>query len=153
MKNVGQCVFDPAEAADLRRRRRRETVELILNRSAYLPDRDRLLIEGVFGEGHSVTELSALTGEAPRTLRRRVRRIVQRMVGVGQVGAGRGGGDKFLFVVRHMDNWAPTRRRVAEVCVLEGLSLRQAADRLGLSLYAVRRHHEAINAQLEAITR
>lgn len=139
MSNV-HLAFEPDEAADLRRRRKREQIEQILARAAWLPDSDRAVLEAVFGEGKTVTEVAVLMGCPPRALRRRVRRLLDRVLA-----------HRFVFVTSRIDGWPPTRRRVATACVIEGCSLRDAAKRLGISLYSVRRHHEAINAQLEAV--
>ncbi|MCA9271470.1 MAG: response regulator transcription factor [Phycisphaerales bacterium] len=51
----------------------------------------------------------------------------------------------------HQSRWRPTRRKVAGACVLEGLSIREAAERLKLSPYTVRKHKEAIDALCEEI--
>jgi DNA-directed RNA polymerase specialized sigma24 family protein len=59
---------------------------------------------------------------------------------------------QFIYVLRQRDEWTPTRRRVATACLLHGLSLRQAAAALHLSLYTVRRHQDAIIALFESAT-
>ncbi|MEL7473142.1 MAG: hypothetical protein AAGK04_07480 [Planctomycetota bacterium] len=131
--------FNPSEGADLRRRRRRELTEALLERSSRLPDEERALIEAVYREGRPVVEIARLRGESPRPLRRRVRRLVERVMS-----------ERFGFVARRVAEWTPNRRRVAEACVLHGCSLREAAERLRLSLHAVRRHSDAVQALFEA---
>lgn len=129
-----------SSAADLRRRRRREIVEQILDRSAMLPPADRTLMRTIFEDGRSVAEIAALAGKAdPRALRRRVRRLVRRVLS-----------NRFLFVMRNRDRWGATRRNVATVCVIHGLSIREAAAELGISLHAVRRQREAVDALYDA---
>lgn len=131
--------WDPGEAADLRRRHRREVVDRLLDGAAHLPDDERALLEAVYRDGRSAKELAAL-GRAPeRAMRRRIKRLTVRVLD-----------PRFHFVARRLGAWSPTRRRVAQACVLGGRSLREAADELALSLHTVRRHHDAVNALYEA---
>lgn len=131
--------FDPAEAADLRRRRQRALTETLLERAEHLPQDDRALLESVYREGAPVSGLAELLNTSARSLRRRVRRLVQRVLS-----------EQYVFVARRRVEWSPTRRRVAEACVLGGRSLREAAADLKLSLHAVRRHADAVHAMYEA---
>lgn len=126
-------------AVDLRRRARRTLAERIVARSEGLPAQDRTLVRLVYHEGRSVSELAGLMGVSARTLRRRVRRLTTRVLS-----------PRFLFVLSHQGKWSVTRRRVAEACVLGGMSLREAARALDLSFHTVRRHHDAVNALFEA---
>lgn len=94
-----------------------------------------------------MSDIAALRGVSPSVLRRRVRRLVKRMAS-----------DEFLFVSRHVAPrhggscpWSSTRRRVAEACVLRGLSLRQAASLLNLSLHTVRTHRGAVAALFDSV--
>jgi len=131
--------FDPSEASDLRRRRQRALTETLLDRAEHLPADDRALLESVYREGASVSGLAELLNTPARSLRRRVRRLVQRVLS-----------ERYVFVAHRRREWSPTRRRVAEACVLGGRSLREAASELRLSLHAVRRHADAIHAMYEA---
>lgn len=124
---------------DLRRRRRRELAEQIVRRADWLPREDKSILQAIYEDGRSVTEVAVLRGDSPRQLRRRVHRLVERVLS-----------QKFTFVAAHLPSWSPTRRRVAEACVLHGLSLRRAAERLGLSHHTVRRNYEAVHALYEA---
>lgn len=124
---------------DLRRRRRRDIVEQIVRRADWLPRDDRTILCAIYEDGRSVTEVAQLRGDDPRRLRRHVRRLVQRIMS-----------PKYLFVAAHKGAWTPTRRRVAEACVLHGLSLRGAAERLQLTHHTVRHHYHAVNALFEA---
>lgn len=131
--------WDPAEGSDLRRRRRGEWVDQILNRAEWLPAADRVLVEAVFRDGRSAAELARLTGDEPRTVRRRIKRTVERALSA-----------RLAFVVAQRASWAPTRRRVAEAIVVQGNSMREASRRLGLSYHTVRRHADAIDALYRA---
>lgn len=131
---------DVIEGADLRRRRRRELVEDILRHAADLPAADQVLLKLVFADARPVSQVCALRGgSTPRVLRRRVRHLVRRVLSA-----------RFRYVLVHRAGWPPTRRRVATRCVIEGRPIREAAQELGLSMYVVRRHKEAIEAMCEA---
>lgn len=132
--------FDPAVEADLRRRRQRDMVEHLLDRAACLPPDDLALLRAVYADGRTAVELAALMRCDARALRRRIRRLVERLLS-----------PRFLFVLRHRDGWSATRKRVATACVLHGRSLREAAAELRLSLHTVRRHLDAVNALFETI--
>lgn len=133
---------------------RRSYAELLVERSAWLPPIDRALVEAVFGEGLSVaayvrrsvdrgTPVVPAAGDPDavgaeslcRSARRRLQRIVQRLTS-----------DRFAFVVARRNTWSATRRRVAMACGVHGLSLREAARHLGVSLHTVRRHMQAVDA-------
>ena len=131
--------IDPSAAWDLRRKRRRELVERLVERAELVGPPDRALVLAYYRDGQSAADIARLAGEPVRSLRRRLRRVVQRMLS-----------PRFEFVAAHRHTWTPTRRRVAGACVLEGRTLRDTAERLGLSLHCVRRHHDAIQAMFEA---
>ncbi|USN99697.1 MAG: hypothetical protein H6810_03290 [Phycisphaeraceae bacterium] len=85
------------------------------------------------------TDLHRGGGPGPRlsarTERRRLRRLVTRVLS-----------PRFAFVIASRRAWAPTRRRVAMACVVQGLSMREAGAALGLSLHSVRRQMDAVEA-------
>ncbi len=188
-------------------------VETILLRAVWLPPPDRVLIESVYRDHTPVADLARLLGVQARPLRRRVRRIVNRLL-TGE----------FVAIVRRLTPsarrapqrrarqsaarsdadaappssnpeplaagcstspfggaappapvsaetacsasptpagelpaaplppgtaWCPIRRRVAEECVVNGRSLRDAARALNLTLHTVRRHRDALQTILE----
>jgi len=147
---LGSPILDHTAARtpslDLRRGVRRDFAERLVERAKHLAEPDRYLIEGVFRDGRSIAELSAMWGEhpergrSPKALRRRLHRLVERL-----------NSPRYLFVAEYRDRWAPTRRRVATACVLHGMSLREAAEALGTSLHTVRRHFDAVNEIVEAM--
>ena len=131
--------IDPSDAWDLRRKRRREVVERIVERAELICPGDRSLVLAYYRDGQSASDIAQLAGEPVRSLRRKLRRIVQRVLS-----------PRFEFVATRIHTWTPTRRRVASACVLEGRTLREASARLGLSLHSVRRHHDAVQAMFES---
>lgn len=128
-------------AVDLRKRVGREEALSLVERAALLPARDRYLIEGVFRDGRSIADLAAVyDGDAvpdrtSKALRRRLHRLVERLRSPA-----------FLLVVHQRDRWSRPMARVGTACVIQGKTLREAAGSLGMSVHAVRRHHDAILA-------
>jgi DNA-directed RNA polymerase specialized sigma24 family protein len=125
--------FDPDQALDLRRKRQREMADSIISRAEYLTGPDRTLVLAVYEDNRRMSDLARMMGIHPRSLRRRVRRLIERMMS-----------PKFAFVASRRDQWASTQRRVATACVLHGLSIRAAADQLKLSHYTVRKHCDIV---------
>lgn len=129
------------ESIDMRRRLRREMVDVIVARSSVLAPADAALVQSVYGDGRSIASVAVLLGCDERKVRRRVKRLVARL-----------GSAPFLYVLSHRHTWPSSRRRVAEACFLRGLSIRQAADELKLTYHAVRRQVEAVGALIQAGT-
>lgn len=125
--------------ADLRRVHRRDIVERVIERAQVLPPQQRAMVEGIYLRQLSAAALSREMKLDSRCLRRDVRAIVHRVLS-----------PIFPFVVRHRDTWTGQRRQVARLCYIEGMSLRAAAHRIGISFHKVRRHDEAIRFLFEA---
>lgn len=122
---------------DFRRRRSRDAILRLLAASTWASPADRALIHAVYDQGLSVEAVAAVRCQNPRTLRRHLHRVVDRL-----------GSDAFAYIVRHRRGWSPVRRRIATACILEGLSRRQAAAALRLSLHRVRREMVIVEATL-----
>jgi len=114
--------------------------ERILALAAYLPDRDRALIEAVYREGLLPSAVAALRRCTPLSIRRRVARLIARTQR-----------PEFILAATHAHLWTPLRARVVKLCILEGIALRIAADRLGTSIHTVRRELESVHALAEAM--
>lgn len=127
-----------APATDLRRRRVRELSESIVDASRWCLPEDRALLQAMFRDGLSAADLAAMRRESPRILRARVKRLVDRVLS-----------PRFAFVVARRDAWPPSTRRVATAAILQGRTLRDTAKHLQLSIHAVRRQMERIDALYE----
>jgi len=134
--------LDRAERFDRRRRQGRDLAEALVARAEHLLPEDRALIFAVYREGSSAREIASLTGATPRSVRRRIRILAQRILD-----------PRFSFVLLHRNDWPPTRRKVATELTLHGFPLRETARRLNLSLHTVRRHADAIRVMYEAMGR
>ncbi|MCA9303024.1 MAG: hypothetical protein KC996_02770 [Phycisphaerales bacterium] len=128
-----------SDSIDLRRRRADALNERIVQRADWLEPGDRALVVAMFVDGYSAARIARLADSQPRTIRARIHKIVQRLAD-----------PRAAYVMLHSDGWAPSRRRVAREIYINGRSLREAADMLGLSFYVVRRHRESIEAMFEA---
>lgn len=126
---------------DHRRAVARQAAERILARTEFLPPEEQRLLEAVYAQGLTIRRVAELAGIHPRVMSRRIRRIVARSLSV-----------EFTFVAARQRSWRGTRRAVGRACVLHGLSQREAAEHLGLSLHAVRRQCQAIKGMVEELT-
>lgn len=124
--------------SDLRRNNRRDLVERLLDRATCLPPADLALLRAAYHDGRSASELAILLGADARGIRRRIRRLSDRVLS-----------QQFLFVLRHRDSWPPTRRNVATAMILHGCSQRQATRELKLTLYTVRKNYLEVLALYE----
>jgi len=131
--------FEYALGADLRRRRSRDLADTVLARCDALPESDAILLRAVFGDNRPMTEIALLSQTPVRRLRRRVRKLLDRLLS-----------PTFGFVLAQSNGWTLPRRRVARAVVIEGKSYRTAGRDLGLSLHAVRRHCACVHAMCEA---
>lgn len=151
---------------DRRRRVQRRLAQTLADRAKRLPKPDRLLVEAVFRDGLSVVDVwdMGLVSTHPaytqsdqsadtktlhltdqnqsrqrrvgiRRLRRHLKRLVARLAS-----------PRFVCVERFEQSWPTTRRRVAQACIVEGQSIRQAARTLNLSLHTVRKQLQTIDA-------
>ncbi len=130
-------VFEDADLApaDERRLEARRAAEAIVRRARFLRPDERALIEAVFAEGRTFPDIARLVRTRPDALRRRVRRALRRA-----------DTDLFRFVADRRRAWPPGTRRVATLWILEGHTLREVAARLGMTLYTVRKHADAVRA-------
>lgn len=127
----------PAAGArgDLRRRLPPAMAERVVLRLDYLPEDERAILRSMFVDNRAVKELVPISGASERVLRRRVKRAIARVLGA-----------RFSFVLERRSSWTTTRRRVATLHYIDGRSVRETAEQTGLSLHAVRRHRDAIEA-------
>ena len=87
----------------------RSQVDRILDLANHLPTPDRVLLRSVYDRGISASELAQAVGVRPRAVRRRVRRLVQRV-----------SSPAFTFVVRAEHAWPDRRRLIGHLFFLQG---------------------------------
>lgn len=115
-----------------------ERARRLVDVAAHLSEQDRALVEAVLGRGVEVPVMAEAMGLSPSTLRSRIRRL-----------RARAASKEFAFAALFADTLGAERGSVARKCFLEGLSVRQTAKQLALSVHAVRQHRAAVLAQAE----
>lgn len=129
-----------AAAADRERiAGRRRGVEALLHLAQRLPAHERGLVEAVYRDGRSPTDIARSVGQPPRRFQRKLNAIMQRI-----------GDPLFLFVARRLDELPAELRPVARRSVLQGLSQRQTAQATGRSLHTVRMQLHTLRTLAEA---
>lgn len=134
--------LEPSVPRTLIRARRRIIATTIVDRCQALPEDERDLLLAVFEQGRTIQQVVRRQDPDPATLsrrsalaRRNLRRLVRRILC-----------PTFDVVRRLGPSWPPAMARVGHACFIRGLSMREAADALDISLYNVRRHAQAIRA-------
>lgn len=126
-------------ALDMRRKQRRALVTRVLDAADHLPAEERHLLIAIYGRGMAVSEAAAMLGTPERQLRRRVRALVRRVCD-----------PTFDAAVRLSPDMPRQLRQVARLKAIEGVPMRQIAQRLGVSYHTVRKHYDAFRALIEA---
>lgn len=116
------------KAVDVGRRLdRREDAAFILAMAPHLDREEQMLIEHVFRDGLSAADYARVAGQTPRKSQRRIHQVIQRIYS-----------PEFGFVLNYRDLLPYRLRRAARLLFLEGCGLRGTAERMGVSLHAVR---------------
>jgi DNA-directed RNA polymerase specialized sigma24 family protein len=126
------------ETAARRLRDRQDIVRMALDRAKALPRDERVLVQTVLGAGVPASNMACVANCRPRTMQRRFNRVLRRLRS-----------ESFTFVMRNADRWPPLRRNVAQAVLLRGMTQREAASHLGLTVHAVRKELDRIAALRE----
>ena len=134
--------FDPADSPPQSEPRlmNRDRIERILRLAELLEPRDRLLLEAVLDRGLSTSEVASLTDRSSSWVRRQVHRLMQRLES-----------PHVIWILREANNWPPLRGRIARARFIAGLSQRQTARCLGVSLHRVREQDHLLREQFNAL--
>lgn len=112
---------------------RRDAAERLLQRAQHLARPDHLLMEQIYRHGLSIADVARLLNERPRSLQRRVKRLLLRL-----------NDPLFIFVAGRFDVLPREMQATARLVVLEGRPLRDAARITGTTLHRVRQHLDAV---------
>jgi len=121
------------------RSRRRLNAEQVLVLSRHLGRRDQLLVEQIYREGASIADVARMANRPPKAIQRRLRNVVQRLRS-----------PEFACLVARGGLLPTETRRVAEMVICRGMSLRGAARCARLSLHETRQHVERVRALASA---
>jgi len=117
------------------RRQRRADLEQVLTLSAHLAPEERVLIDQIYREGLSIANVARLRGRPASTVRTQVQGLIRRIHSPA-----------FWYVVSHGDLLPKPTRTVGQMVICQGMSQRAAAIRMRMSLHAVRKHVQTIQA-------
>jgi hypothetical protein len=132
----------PAETAEQRRLRwkpNQDQMDLLSARLGEIPADEQALVRALYLDGKPSPEIASLSGSEARSVRRRARRIAERMLS-----------DEFVFVLRTRNFWPAKRRRLASAVFVRGLPIKQAAKKLRISYYEARREHRILLGLFDA---
>ena len=107
----------------------------MLSRAEHLPDADRVLIEQFLGQGYSISQLARFSGTPVRQMHRRVHSVIKRLQN-----------KDFIAISTQFELLPKESRPTARMVVLNGMSMRRAAEAMGLSLHQVRKHMDMVHA-------
>jgi len=124
---------------DLRRRHRESLTDHIVHRADWLEPADCELVLSIFRDGRTACSIAKLTNQPPRIIRKRIKRLVTRL-----------NDPCVAYVIAHLDQWSKSRREIAHALFIQGYSMRETTDELGVSLYSVRKHRQEIEAMCQA---
>lgn len=116
----------------------RARIERLLEWAEILPPAERSLLRCAYDWGVSSREISLLTGQTPRVIRRRIRAVLKRV-----------NSPAFRTTARLIETFPEPRREIARLVILHGLTQRMAAAKLGITMHRVRRELLAIEAMCE----
>ena len=129
---------EPAESAAQELRNRAGLTSRLLHLADHLPEADRALLQAVYDRGMQPCDFARAVRQRPRAIQYRIRRIITRI-----------GSPMFQFVVGQQMVWNEPRRSIAELAILRGVSQREVARRLGVSVHRVRQEVSLVRAQCE----
>lgn len=130
---------------DLRKRMTNRLLEFAHDAAPFLAPQDRDVVLGVIVRGESATSFATPLGKSPRQARIHARRLLKRIASA-----------EFRLAIRLLSNAGPiagtaTRKNIARECFVNGVSIRGAAKKLGLTMHMVRSHATAIRNQAELV--
>jgi len=124
-----------SEDMDLRKRRKDTLIDHIVRRAHWLEANDRELVMAMFRDGQSARAIAEQHDLCPRQTRRQIKKLIHRL-----------SDPRVAYVIAHHDQWSKSRRSIAHALYIQGRSMRETTDELGLSFYSVRKHREEIDA-------
>ncbi len=127
------------QTLDLRRKQSRSLSTRVIRRAHWLDPYDREIALAYFDRGMKGADIGALLNIDPRHVRKRIKQIVLLLED-----------PRCAYVVAHRNAWSSRRRMIAEDLFVKGRSMREVSESRGISLHAVRKHRDAIDAMASA---
>ncbi|MEO1236058.1 MAG: hypothetical protein AAFX76_04650 [Planctomycetota bacterium] len=117
----------------------RDNAEFLLAMARYLDPAGRSLVERVYRDGATPTDLARLSKASPRTVQSRLNRQIERI-----------NSPEFRFVVAHLSVLPRNQRAAMRRFYLEGRGLRDTARLTGRTLHETRKLRLRLDAELAA---
>ena len=136
---MGDWISHGYKGVDLRRRRDADLSRRIARRAHWLDKHDREITLAYFERGLTASQISEMSNEDARHIRKRLREIVLRLED-----------PRCAYVVANRNAWTPKRRAIAEDLFLRGRSMRDVSKTHKTSLHMIRKHRDAIDAMAQA---
>lgn len=127
--------IDPDARTRLARAALRDRPEQVVRLAQHLPTLQRRLIEQHLMEGLSLADLARLYREHPRTTRRRIERLAERLFS-----------PEFRLTVLHPELLPAELQRVARLLFVQGRSLRDTARLTRRTLHQIRSQRTTLQA-------
>jgi transposase len=137
----GDWIGHDEKGIDLRRKRSADLARRMTRRAEWLEPGEREITLAFFDRGLNAAQIGMMIREEPRIVRKRLRQIISRLED-----------PRCAYVVAHRNAWTARRRAIAEDLFIRGRSMREISKERGLSLHAVRKHRDAIDAMTIAQT-
>jgi transposase len=137
----GDWIGHDENGIDLRRKRSADLARRMTRRAEWLEPGEREITLAFFDRGLNAAQIGMMIREEPRIVRKRLRQIISRLED-----------PRCAYVVAHRNAWTARRRAIAEDLFIRGRSMREISKERGLSLHAVRKHRDAIDAMTIAQT-
>ena len=118
----------PSPNFDLRRTRSTNFPPSLLTWADFLDPTDRAILHSIFRDGQRIKTVAATASMSPDSLRKRVRRLLDRVVD-----------PDFQAIARHLGQFPPQHAEIARRCILYGHSVTRVAKDLRLAPSEVRR--------------
>ena len=118
----------PAPNFDLRRTRAKNFPASLLTWADFLDPMDRAILVSIFRDGQRLKTVAATASMSADSLRKRVRRLLDRVVD-----------PDFQAIARHLGQFPPQHAEIARRCILYGHSVARVATDLRLAPAEVRR--------------
>lgn len=125
---------------DLRRTTASSAHEEVSLWADFLADSDRAVLHAVFLHNLQIRAIAAASKTSPDVLRKRIRRLLQRITA-----------SEFQFLARNIAILPPPTKAIAQLCILQGRSIGEAASELRLTPNYVRQHRRMAIPMLSSL--
>lgn len=117
------------QSIDLRRTEASFAQDEVTLWADFRADTDRAVLHSIFLHNMQIRSIAAAGRTSADTLRKRIRRLLQRITST-----------EFQFIAKNLAVLPPPTKAIAQLCILQGFSISEAAAKLRLTPNYVRQH-------------